>query len=88
MVYIVAEDIRKNSLRLEKEMRAIVEELKINAEEIMQGNRNRTKNIIFQCQNRRRKGEELREKMAELNRRVDHLENSIGCYTAQEKIAS
>jgi hypothetical protein len=35
MVYIVAEEVRKNSLKTEKEMRAIVEELKLNAEEIM-----------------------------------------------------
>ena len=47
MVYIVAEEVRKNSLKMEKEMRVIVEELRINAEGIMEGNRNRTKNIIF-----------------------------------------
>lgn len=47
MVYIVAEEVRKNSLKIEKEIRANVEELRKNAEEIMEGNRNRTKNIIF-----------------------------------------
>jgi hypothetical protein len=35
MVYIVAEEVRKNSLKTEKEMRATIEELRSNAEAIM-----------------------------------------------------
>lgn len=35
MVYIVAEEVRKSTLKTEKEMRAVIEELRMNAEEIM-----------------------------------------------------